>query len=133
MGARSKPSRRWRLSLFRDASLRERATSNLDAAEAQILKIASADYVLGQVPGVLRHVRDHLVPGNPQRLEFERLARQLGVTEADRPLPTSGPDRGTGKVGSPRARRTRAGSAAQAERPELAARRALVEEERALW
>lgn len=68
VGARSQPSRRWRLSLFRDASLRERATGNLDAAEAQILNIASADYVLGQVPGVLRHVRDHLVPGNPQRL-----------------------------------------------------------------
>jgi hypothetical protein len=51
-----------RLGRFRNGSLVERASSNLDAAEAHILNIAPADYVLGQMPCLLRHVQCHLQP-----------------------------------------------------------------------
>ena len=50
-----KPRRRLRL--FRSASLLERAKSNLDAAEALLLNFAPPEYVLGQMPSLLRHVQ----------------------------------------------------------------------------
>jgi hypothetical protein len=60
--------------------------SNLDAAEAQIINFASAKYVLGQMPSLLRHVQGHLVPADPRRQELERIARRLGVKDPDHPL-----------------------------------------------
>jgi hypothetical protein len=60
--------------------------SNLDAAEVHILNIAPPDYVLGQVPSLLRQVLCHLIPTDPRRLEFERIARKLGVKDPDHPL-----------------------------------------------
>ncbi|GIF20903.1 hypothetical protein BJ973_001190 [Actinoplanes tereljensis] len=78
------PHRRWRF--FRNGPLMERASSNLDAAEAHILNIAPPSYVLGQLPCLLRHVRCHLVATDPGRMEFERIARSVGVGEpGDRP------------------------------------------------
>jgi hypothetical protein len=71
-----------RLHLIRYGSLRERAMSNLDAAEAQLLNIAPPGYVLGQIPSLLRHVRCHLVPEDPRREEFEHIARRLGVNDS---------------------------------------------------
>lgn len=69
----------------RNGALHERATSNLDAAEAQLLNIAGSGYVLGQLPALLNHVQRHLVHTDPRRLELERLAQQLGVPYADHP------------------------------------------------
>jgi hypothetical protein len=69
----------------RTGAMRERAKSNLDAAEAQLLNFAPASYVLGQMPGLLTHVQCHLIPTDPRRVEFERLARWLGIHEADHP------------------------------------------------
>jgi hypothetical protein len=71
-----------RLHLIRYGSLRERAMSNLDAAEAQLLNIAPPGYVLGQMPSLLRHVRCHLVPGDPRREAFEHIARRVGVNDS---------------------------------------------------
>lgn len=72
--------------LARNGPLMERAASNLDAAEAHILNIAPAEYVLGQMPCLLRHVQCHLVQGDPGRREFERIARRVGVgLDTDRP------------------------------------------------
>ncbi len=82
--ARLDPRRRWHV--FRHGPLLERAMSNLDAAEALILNFAPADYVLGQVPCVLRSVQCHLVATDPRRQALERLARRLGVKDADHPL-----------------------------------------------
>jgi hypothetical protein len=82
--ARLEPRRRFRV--FRNGPLIERAMSNLDAAEAQLLNFASPDYVLGQLPCLLRHVQCHLVPTDPRRQEFERIARRLGVKDPDHPL-----------------------------------------------
>jgi hypothetical protein len=75
-----------RLRMLRNAPLLERAMSNLDAAEAQLLNFAPAGYLLGQVPCLLRHVQCHLVPTDPRRQEFERIARRLGVKDVDHPL-----------------------------------------------
>jgi len=80
-----------RLPRFRTGALRERAKSNLDAAETQLLNFAPPDYVLGQLPGLLTHVQCHLIPSDPRRTEFERLARSLGVHDADR-LPAKDAD-----------------------------------------
>jgi hypothetical protein len=69
----------------RYGSLRERAMSNLDAAEAHLLNIAPAEYLLGQMPSLLQHVRCHLVPGDSRREELERIAGRIGLNEPNRP------------------------------------------------
>jgi hypothetical protein len=71
------PHKRFRI--FRDGPLIERARSNLDAAEAQLLNLAPPDYLLGQMPSLLRHVQRHLHPSDPGRQEFERIARSVGI------------------------------------------------------
>jgi hypothetical protein len=78
----AKASPRDRLPRFRTGALRERAKSNLDAAEAQLLNFAPPDYLLGQLPGLLTHVQCHLIPSDPRRTQFELLARRLGVHDA---------------------------------------------------
>lgn len=65
----------------RFGSLRERAMSNLDAAEAHLLNIAPADYLLGQMPSLLQHVRSHLVPGDPRREELEYITDRIGFSD----------------------------------------------------
>ena len=62
----------------REGSRLERAMSNLDAAEADMLQLANADYTLGQLPNILNHVQRHLRPGDPRRTEVEWLAERLG-------------------------------------------------------
>ena len=42
--------------------------------------------MLGQIPSLLRHVQCHLIPTDPRRQEFERIARKLGVKDPDHPL-----------------------------------------------
>jgi hypothetical protein len=76
--------------VFRNALLFERAMTNLDAAEVHLLNIASADYLLGQLPSLLRDVQCHLLPGDPRRQEVERIAKALGVKDPDHPLAGNG-------------------------------------------
>jgi hypothetical protein len=76
---------RRRLKIFRNGPLMERASSNLAAAEAHILNVAPADYVLGQIPCLLRHVQCHLAATDPGRQEFERIARSVGISGPDCP------------------------------------------------
>jgi hypothetical protein len=68
---------------LRNGPLLERAMSNLDAAEAQILNLAAPEYVLGQMPSLLAHVQCHLIPTDPRRQTFERIAEELGVQDPD--------------------------------------------------
>jgi hypothetical protein len=77
-----------------DGPLRERAMSNLHAAETQLLDFAPVPYLLGQVPSLLTHVRCHLVSSDPRRQAFERIARKLGVVDVEHPLvpPETEPD-----------------------------------------
>ena len=74
------------LRIFRNGPLIERAMSNLDAAEADLLNLAPTDYIYGQMPCLLRHVRCHLPPTDPARQEFERIAQRLGFKDPDHPL-----------------------------------------------
>ena len=76
-----------RCRILRNGPLIERARSNLDAAEAHLLNLAPPDYVLGQMPSLLRHVQRHLRPTDPGRQEFERIARSLGMNNPEHPLP----------------------------------------------
>ena len=69
----------------RYGSLRERAMSNLDAAEAHLLNIAPAEYLLGQMPSLLQHVRRHLLPGDPRREELGRITGRIGLSDPDHP------------------------------------------------
>ena len=62
LGKKLDPHKRFRI--FRDGPLIERARSNLDAAEAQLLNLAPPDYLLGQMPSLLRHVQRHLRPAD---------------------------------------------------------------------
>jgi hypothetical protein len=70
---------------LRTGPLMERASSNLDAAEAHILNIAPADYVLGQMACLLRHVQCHLPATDPGRQNFERIARKVGGDDSPEP------------------------------------------------
>jgi hypothetical protein len=72
---------------FRDQALLERAMSNLDAAEALLLDVAPADYVLGRLPGVLNDVERYLAPTDVRRRHLEHIARQVGIADNSRPLP----------------------------------------------
>lgn len=74
----TEPRRRRQLWLSKGASI-ERAMSNLDAAEADLLQLAPAGYLLGQVPSLLNQVKRHLPATDPRRREVERVARRLGV------------------------------------------------------
>jgi len=87
---------RW-FRMARTGSLIERAISNLDAAEADILRVAPPEYLLGQMPGLLNHVQRHLAPSDPRRLEFERIAQRLGVKDPDHQLVQSAPEQTLGE------------------------------------
>ena len=76
------------LRIFRNGPLIERARSNLDAAEAHLLSLADPEYVLGQMPSLLRHVQSHLRRGDPRRQEFEAIVGRLGIKNpGNRQLP----------------------------------------------
>jgi hypothetical protein len=53
----------------------ERVSSNLDAAEADILRLAPIGYLRGQMPSLLSHVRSHLAADDPRRQRFEEITR----------------------------------------------------------
>jgi hypothetical protein len=57
-----------------------RALSNLDAAEASLLRVAPDSYLAGQMPSLRNHVQRHPEPDDPRRRELERLAGRLGPT-----------------------------------------------------
>ena len=87
------PAPRKRALMPRSACLKERAMSNLDAAEAHLLNIAPPEYLLGQMPSLLQHVRSHLGPGDSRREALERIFRHLDDIESDQQPPkgTDGP------------------------------------------
>ncbi|MEA2311811.1 MAG: hypothetical protein QOE28_1779 [Solirubrobacteraceae bacterium] len=58
-----------------------RVATNLDAAEADLLRLAPPSYVKGQTPSLLAHVRQHLPAHDPRRQALEEIAR--GRSELD--------------------------------------------------
>jgi len=82
-----------------DDALLERAISNLDAAQADLLQLAPASYLLGQIPSLLNEVQRHLPRHDPRRQEFERIAGELGVHAPDHPpAPGTQPPTGAEKA-----------------------------------
>ncbi|MGZ4549700.1 MAG: hypothetical protein ACXVF0_09375 [Blastococcus sp.] len=51
----------------------ERAVGHLDAAEALLLRRSPDDYLRGELPWLLAHVRAHLAPAHPQRVYVQDL------------------------------------------------------------
>lgn len=76
----------------RKPSLMERAMSNLDAAEVQLLNMAPPGYILGQLPSLLNQVQRHLSPTDARRKNFEQLAAKLGVKDPDGPAGPTAPE-----------------------------------------
>jgi len=80
VGAKGRP---WfRLVSMLGGSPHERAASNIDAAEVDLLRMAPDDYLCGQVPSLLAQVRAHLPVDDPRRIRVEELA----WAARDRPL-----------------------------------------------
>jgi hypothetical protein len=59
----------------------ERTMSNLAAAEADLLRLAPLDYVRGQLPSILAHVRAHLPASDPRRAQAEKIATGNALLE----------------------------------------------------
>jgi hypothetical protein len=59
-----------------------RAMSNLDAAEANLLRVAPDSYLAGQMPSLLNHVQRHLEPDDARRRELERITGRFGPDQA---------------------------------------------------
>jgi hypothetical protein len=63
----------------------ERTLGNLDAVEADLLRLAPLEYVRGQMPSLLAHIRRFLPKDDPRRLRTEHIAsdvaEHLGETE----------------------------------------------------
>src|SRR4051794_6959215 len=62
-----------------------RAASNIDAAEADLLRLAPPDYLLGQMSGLVAHVQRELSPKDPRRLRLEQLAARSSQQPTARP------------------------------------------------
>jgi hypothetical protein len=83
--AEGRPGRRARISRLwatMTGSTIGRAMSNLDAAEASLLRVAPDSYLSGQMPSLLNHVQRHLDGDDARRRELERLAGRLGPEQA---------------------------------------------------
>ena len=81
-GRRGRRARLERVWASMTGSTLGRALSNLDAAEASLLRVAPDSYLSGQMPSLRNHVQRHLEPDDPRRRELERLAGRLGPDQA---------------------------------------------------
>jgi len=55
----------------------DQAMSRLDAAEAELVYMAPAEYVVGQLPSIRNSVARHLQATDPRRMEVERIAGEV--------------------------------------------------------
>ena len=55
----------------------ERANSQLDGVETDLLRLAPDPYLRGHLPTLVAHVRDHLSDRDPRRLQVERVAADV--------------------------------------------------------
>jgi hypothetical protein len=64
----------------------ERTLGNLDAVEADLLRLAPEDYLRGQLPSLQAHVNRYLNKDDPRRVRIADLATQTdrALTDADR-------------------------------------------------
>lgn len=66
---------------FGGGSKFERTMGNLDAAEADLLRLAPEEYVRGMIPSLLAHVNRHLAKDDPRRRRFDSVASALEKPE----------------------------------------------------
>ena len=59
----------------------ERAASNLDAAEIDLLRIAPSEYLLGQLPSLLVDASRHLAPDDARRCRLEAICTKADAGE----------------------------------------------------
>jgi hypothetical protein len=91
-GERKKLGRWSRLVSFVTGAGVERANSQLDAVETDLLRLAPDPYLRGQMPNLVAHVRAHLPPNDPRRLRVEAISgaitkgRMLSNLERDQIL-----------------------------------------------
>lgn len=64
----------WRLM---SGAIYERINGNCDAAEAQLLRIAPSDFIVGQIPRLVAHARRNLRATDSRRVWLEQLAARL--------------------------------------------------------
>jgi hypothetical protein len=69
--------------LRKNGAVIERAMSNLDAAEADLLRRAPQQYMRGQMPHLWAHVRQHLPDGDPRRTRMEELVELARNADLD--------------------------------------------------
>jgi hypothetical protein len=55
----------------------ERANSQLDGVETDLLRLAPDSYRRGQLPNLVAHVQDHLPDGDPRRTQVEAIAEAV--------------------------------------------------------
>ena len=67
----------------RNGAIIERAMSNLDAAEADLLRRALEPYLRGQMPHLWAHVRQHLPAEDPRRIRMQELVDLAAKEELD--------------------------------------------------
>jgi hypothetical protein len=60
----------------------ERTLGNLDAAEANLIRLAPADYLQEQMPSFEAHVNRFLPKADPRRVAVEAIARKAGAGQA---------------------------------------------------
>jgi hypothetical protein len=69
----------------RRRSLLERVMTNLNAAEVALLRLAPSNWLRGQVPSLVAHVRRHLPEDDPRRISVDEISGTL-VEEPNRDL-----------------------------------------------
>jgi hypothetical protein len=69
-GRRGRRARLERVWASMTGSTLGRALSNLDAAEASLLRVAPDSYLAGQMPSLRNHVQRHLEPDDPAALSW---------------------------------------------------------------
>jgi hypothetical protein len=80
-GGTDELSRRKRLQSWVTGAPVERTGSNLEAAEADLLRLAPLWYLRGQMPSFQVAVRRHLPADDPRRVRLEELARSTRTQE----------------------------------------------------
>jgi hypothetical protein len=74
----------------------ERVTSQLDAVEGELLRIASPEYLGGEIWNLLAHVQLHLPASDPRRTRLEAIAERVAAEEYGvNPTPSDAPSRWT--------------------------------------
>lgn len=78
---------RWgRVKSFFGGAAVERANSQLDAVETDLLRLARDPYLRGQIPNLVAHVRAHLPPDDARRQQVEAIAAAVKARQADEHL-----------------------------------------------